>query len=201
MRLLMRHKALGFTLAELLSALAILGVIATFTIPKVLTASQASQHNSQAKDVAAMITQAYSQYQLETGGSYMQSDGLLPYFNYVRNDNTSMLDTDSHNPVGVDADCSGGGIQCLVLHGGGTLYFYNTVSLCNDATTAIPYYFDPDGTNGDAFQAITIYLYDNSYMTTGRYIKSSTRYGYNSSATCSATVNPNAGSDPSWFSW
>lgn len=40
----------GFTLAELLIALTILGVIATFTIPKILTAQQASTYNAIAKE-------------------------------------------------------------------------------------------------------------------------------------------------------
>ncbi len=39
----------GFTLAELLMALAILGVIATFTIPKILGAQQSSSSNAKAK--------------------------------------------------------------------------------------------------------------------------------------------------------
>lgn len=45
----------AFTLAELLIALAILGVIATFTIPKVLTANQNGTFKAIGKETAAML--------------------------------------------------------------------------------------------------------------------------------------------------
>lgn len=49
----------GFTLAELLIALSILGVIATFTIPKVLQSQQNGKYNTMAKEAIATISQAY----------------------------------------------------------------------------------------------------------------------------------------------
>lgn len=52
----------AFTLAELLIALAILGVIATFTIPKILATQQTQQYNAIAKDDIHMIVGAYQQY-------------------------------------------------------------------------------------------------------------------------------------------
>ena len=64
-----RGHNLGFTLAELLIALVILGVIATFTIPKVLSSQQSNQWKSQAKEVASMISGAYSVYQSENSAS------------------------------------------------------------------------------------------------------------------------------------
>lgn len=51
----------GFTLAELLIALAILGVIAAFSIPKVLSAQQNQTYNAIAKEAAA----TYQNYKLE----------------------------------------------------------------------------------------------------------------------------------------
>ncbi|MEB3286218.1 MAG: type II secretion system protein [Vampirovibrionales bacterium] len=46
----------GFTLAELLIALVILGVIATFTIPKILTAQANAQRESVLKETIAMMS-------------------------------------------------------------------------------------------------------------------------------------------------
>ncbi len=51
--------ASGFTLAELLIALALLGVIATFTIPKVLQANTDAKYNAEAKETIQMIANAY----------------------------------------------------------------------------------------------------------------------------------------------
>jgi Tfp pilus assembly protein FimT len=54
----------GFTLAELFIALGILGMIATFTIPKVLQTQQGNQYRSAAKETAAMVSEAYAAYSL-----------------------------------------------------------------------------------------------------------------------------------------
>ena len=51
-------KQRGFTLAELLIALGILGVIATFTIPKVLQTNQNAQWQATGKEAIAMISGA-----------------------------------------------------------------------------------------------------------------------------------------------
>ena len=53
----------GFTLAELLIALLILGEISTFTIPKIIYSQQNQKYNAIAKESAAMISAAYQQYQ------------------------------------------------------------------------------------------------------------------------------------------
>ncbi|MBL8031855.1 MAG: prepilin-type N-terminal cleavage/methylation domain-containing protein [Candidatus Doudnabacteria bacterium] len=50
----------GFTLAELLIALVILGVIATFTIPKVLYANQNTKYNAIAKEAMGTIRPSLS---------------------------------------------------------------------------------------------------------------------------------------------
>lgn len=47
----------GFTLAELLISLAILGIIATFTIPKLLMNQRVSAYNASAKESAASISE------------------------------------------------------------------------------------------------------------------------------------------------
>lgn len=58
----------GFTLAELLVALLILGVIATFTIPKVLNAGKSGARYSKAQEVAATLGAILQAYTLENGG-------------------------------------------------------------------------------------------------------------------------------------
>lgn len=74
----------GFTLAELLIALGILGVLATFTIPKVLMANQTSAYNAKAKETIAMVSGAFQAYQLQnTVDENTGIEDLTPYFNYV----------------------------------------------------------------------------------------------------------------------
>jgi prepilin-type N-terminal cleavage/methylation domain-containing protein len=57
----------GFTLAELLIALALLGIIASFTIPKVLESSTNAKYKAMAKEAAGMISGAYQNLKLANG--------------------------------------------------------------------------------------------------------------------------------------
>ena len=61
-------RQLGFTLAEVLIALAILGVIAAYTIPNVITSSNNEGFNSKAKEAMGMISDAYLRYKQANGG-------------------------------------------------------------------------------------------------------------------------------------
>lgn len=59
----------GFTLAELLIALTILGLIATFTIPKILVSQQKQTYNVAEKEAIASVSSACQLYSLGTGAS------------------------------------------------------------------------------------------------------------------------------------
>lgn len=75
----------GFTLAELLIALAILSVIAVFTITKDLVALQDAKYQAIGKEFAGMISGAYKAYKLANGyNPTMQVQDLTPYLNYVQ---------------------------------------------------------------------------------------------------------------------
>jgi prepilin-type N-terminal cleavage/methylation domain-containing protein len=74
----------GFTLAELLIAVAILGEIATFTIPKIVSAQQNGAYKAASKEAAATISQAYALYRLEnTVSSSTRFGDMTSYINYV----------------------------------------------------------------------------------------------------------------------
>lgn len=51
-------------MAELLIALAILGIIVTFAIPKILSSQQDGSNNAIAKEAAAAISAAFKQHKL-----------------------------------------------------------------------------------------------------------------------------------------
>lgn len=149
----------GFTLAELLIALAILGVIATFTIPKVLTSSANSQATAIAKEVAGMISGSYQAYSLETGATTGTTLGLLtPYMNYVRTTNAAGAS------AGTSAfDCSA--VSCIVLHSGAVVGFVGTQTFSTTASY-LTINVDPDGTstaNGPG----SFVLYYNGRLSTG----------------------------------
>jgi prepilin-type N-terminal cleavage/methylation domain-containing protein len=121
----------GFTLVELLIALIILGEIATFTIPKVISSQQNGRFNAVAKEVAAMASNAYQQLQLSNGASTNTTVGdLTPYMNYVAFD-TGGVTTVDDVPTYPSLTC-GPTRPCLKLHNGAVMT-YNLLSLVGPA--------------------------------------------------------------------
>ena len=189
----------AFTLAELLIALAILGVIATFTIPKVLSSQQISQKNALAKEYAGMISQAYQLYKNDQGGniSNMYAKSLTPYLNYVNVvTDWSMIDNNPGNTY-VMCDVSA---PCLKMGNGSMLYFDGSAHFPGSATTdAMLFHFDPDGQYSGLTQGVgkgvVLVLYANGRITS---------YEKMTNNTCVqiwGCLSPNAGNDPSWMSW
>lgn len=176
----------GFTLAELLISLLILGVIATFAIPKLLQAQQSQQKSAITKEAIASVAGAYNTYKLQnTVTSATGMDDLIADLNYVREETAMIVD---HKPGVASADCSTVPVKCYRLHNGAILW-YSTVSGRFTGTTNNDYLLfliDPDGeySNGDATgKAVELFLY-----TTGR-------------LTSRAVVANDPARDPVWFSW
>ena len=148
----------GFTLAELLVALGVLGIIATFSIPKILTSSTNAKYNAMAKETASTISQAYQQYKSENNvsGSFNPIQ-LLPYLNTVKADTTSSWqDSEFDSPT--TFSCSETWATCRQLHNGGLLTMYNNNTFgTTDPRNFVFIEFDPDG-SGPAFD-VTFKLY------------------------------------------
>ena len=142
---IIRRSQKGFTLAELLIALAILGVIATFTIPKILSSSANGQNTAIAKEAAGMISAAFSTYTLNnTLTTGTTAGALTQYFNYVS------TDTATAYTAGVSGDtamstCSAT-LICLKLHNGGVLQYSTAQTFGSSlSTAAVTFALDPDG--------------------------------------------------------
>jgi prepilin-type N-terminal cleavage/methylation domain-containing protein len=188
--------AMGFTLAELLISLAILGVIATFTIPKIIAAQTNEQYNASTKDVAAMITGAYTSYsQNNTPSASTSAGNLTPFMNYLATDSSTTIDLAQTNTT----RACGGGYGCIKLHNGGMLMWASAGFMGTNTTNAVYFYFDPDGvvtdgtTNGPG-KSVGLWLYYNNRITSYGNLTSGTVYG-------GGTVNPHPTYDPPWFSW
>lgn len=193
------NHVLGFTLAELLIALAILGIIAAFTIPKILSAQQDQRNIAITKEAVAMVTAAYQKYKLEHGASATTGiSDLTPYMNYASFESSTTMD--DKQTLGMQT-CNGTTTLCLRLHNGALLryalsssyYFGGTSSM--DATW---FDIDPDGNYSgttDTGKAIEFWLYYDGRVSS---------YGNIFPSTChkgSCTKNPIPAYDPPWFNW
>lgn len=190
----------AFTLAELLIALAILGVIATFTIPKVLNSQNDGRYNSIAKEAAASVSQAYQLYRKDnTVDANTRMLDLIPYLNYVRQQTTGTID---HRYTLGTLTCSGTytGRYCYVLHNGAMLVFLSALQFDGTGpTNAISFNVDPDGkvtdgtTNGPG-KSVQFFLYLDGRLRTRGTVEPNTQNSVE-------TANPTPSEDPPWFSW
>lgn len=185
---------IGFTLIELLITVSILGLIAAFGIPKIISAQRDERYNSNAKEVISTLSQAFEQYTKQNGVSTNLSyNDLTPYINYVQNDTTASLD-----------DVYGGGTIscgpiCLRLHNGGLLR-PQYCSLGGTTTThALTFYFDPDGVNGGTTngpgKSLHIFIYADGRVSTRGTTST------NTDNSCAANWPPCPACDPPWFHW
>ncbi|MEB3287336.1 MAG: prepilin-type N-terminal cleavage/methylation domain-containing protein [Vampirovibrionales bacterium] len=120
----------AFTLAELLIALAILGVIATFTIPKVLTAQADQQKKAVFKEtIAALANITYTGNMQETFDANTFESYLLNHLNLVKVCQTDSLAQGCRTqamPFGMEGYTGG------ILHSGATIVIHpNSVSPTN----------------------------------------------------------------------
>ena len=185
----------GFTLAELLIALLVLGVIATFTIPKVLNTQQSSKYNSIAKEAAGMMSEALLVEKALNGGGQILIEDIRQHVNYVSRTTVGTMDG---NPGAGNISCSNASNRCYLLHNGAALA-YGTLINCIDTTnplSATAFFIDPDGVGDDAVDAVAFYIYNSGRLRTRETIETNTDL-----CTANTNLNPLASSDPTWFSW
>jgi prepilin-type N-terminal cleavage/methylation domain-containing protein len=191
----MKHpffRAQGFTLTELLIALAILGLIATITIPKVIVNSGNTKLIAITKECAATIAGAYQVYVGANGqlvgaaggtGGPPATAGIVTYINYAGTNTAA-------KSGGQALDCDTAGSPCLVLHNGAYLQYSGQTFTATDK--AITFLVDPDGV-GNNTDKISIMLSYNGRVGVG-----------NNSDTGLVSAG---GSDlaqvakPGWFTW
>jgi prepilin-type N-terminal cleavage/methylation domain-containing protein len=187
----------GFTLAELLIALAILGVIATFTIPKVLVSQQASKKSLAAKEVAFAVAQAWNTYKMNnpTSGD-TKLTVLAPYLNYVQ-----VYTSGEHGDAAVSegAMSCGSSAPCYEFANGAVLQLADWMSFGGTASTnAVGFIVDPDGTYSGSTtgegKGVEFSLYYNGRLATWGTVAVGTQFSGGNYTPCPSC-------DPEWFSW
>jgi len=155
----------GFTLSELLIALAILGVIAMFSIPKILTSHMHVEHNAALKEAVSAVSQACLEHKrLNRQNANTDAQDYIQYLNYVRYDTVSLIDDST---LGGSRSCAE---PCTFLHNGSALRFNGEAYLGTQTTNAVLIEFDPDGiysgiTTGPGKSA-QLFLYYNCRLST-----------------------------------
>ncbi len=179
----------GFTLPELLISLALLGVIATFTIPKIMTQYQYQSYNAKTKEVVAILEGALQT--AKTSGTLSSSTGvkdLSAYFNYVKQDTSTVV-------LG-NITC-GVWYGCLDLHNG-TLLFYDHAPSDNfggtNTTNAVWFSVFPDMSSYGLNNRVTFWFYYDGKIKTWAYMLPNTTTGAGNWGSATAA-------DPTWFSW
>lgn len=199
-------KQKGFTLAELLIALAILGVIAVFSIPKILQSSRDSKLNAVARETASMLRDAYSFYRIDNYPYWnllsVDATRFINKMNYVKIDTTTTAAQMQSPPTGESKleDCTAT-TPCLVLHSGAMIQYDTgqTFSAADpspnvpSATGAIFFNIDPDGA-GSAAGRYTVTMFYNGRVTTGQ-AANDEGVTYNNN-----TITPQT-ADPSYFAY
>jgi prepilin-type N-terminal cleavage/methylation domain-containing protein len=189
-----RKRLIGFTLAELLICIAILGEIATFTIPKILTAQQNQKANAITKEDVGILSQALQIARLNgTLSASTKLTDLTPYMNYVKTDNSSTFD-DFYTP-GTTSSCATH--LCVHQHNGTVLMLDWPAFGGTGSTNALFFSVDPngkyDGTVNGPGNSVGFFLFYNGRVATVS----------EAGATCNSNNCANFSSviTPPWFSW
>jgi len=189
-------KADGFTLTELLLALTILAVIATFSIPKILSTQNDARYVSIGKEFAGAVSEAYILYKRDhTLNADTGPADLTPYLNYVKVVTNSQVDDE----VGQGTKNCATNRVCYLLANGGIFYFISDTKFNGTSNlNALMLEFDPDGLPNSSIEGADFHLYYNGKIRTRGNIDSGT-LGYWSGS--SQSTNPNTSRDPSWIVW
>jgi len=167
----------AFTLAELLIALAILAEIATFTIPKIISAQQNGQNKAIGKETMGMLSEAVQKAKLATDASTaIPVSSLTQYMNYVKVDTTSLVDS---TPNDGTASYSCASYTCIKLHNGSILIMSGSITGSTGLYSCI---LDTNGYKGQLESLGIVILGTGRLMTYDDYLGSTNR-------------------NPSWFSW
>jgi len=192
----------GFSLAEILICLALVGFLSALAVPLMLNGmktDKSSQYNASARNVAFMMTNAYERFKSASPGTTQISvSDLTPYFQYVSTQASGYIDNLEGTSSGID--CSSWNNLCIKLHNGGVIHHWGD-SFCSSTNTAIPFDFDPDGVDSGQLtgpsKSIRIWLYSDGRVRSGANMIASTQWS--SCRPCGCMYTRSSDPDPTWF--
>ncbi|WP_373531254.1 type II secretion system protein [Vampirovibrio sp.] len=142
----------GFTLAELLIALAILGVIATFTVPKILNAQQDSRKKAVFKETLAALSNLT--YEAAREGSVTNATTEWSYV--LNNLNYAKICDTNLNDQGCWAPPLANNIYGFVLHNGAAIISFNAAPFPNESLQIDWNGLEPPNIAGEDILAIQV---------------------------------------------
>jgi prepilin-type N-terminal cleavage/methylation domain-containing protein len=183
----------GFTLSELLVSLAVLGLIAAFAIPKVLTAVNEAGVKAVGKEAISMVSSSFDSLRADSNGFLPKSTTaaqLVSKMNYV--------------------SLTGAAPAVMTLHNGGTLSYNVDDSFVGNATLdgSIVFNIDPDGAGNSGPISVLlgydgrVWIADEAYAAGAGSTPSTFNAQYNQAGNIALTAPAaTAGADTTWFSW
>jgi len=193
------NEAFGFTLAELLICLLILGEIATFTIPKLIISQQTSRYNAIVKEAIGSVSGQYQQMQAQGQiSSSTKGYDVISQMNFISSSSSGSRLIDGAQ--GLTTTSCGSPAGCIFLHSGAAIRGGQYSFSGTNTTNAIGFLVDPDGgvtdgtTNGPG-KSVSFFITYNGRLTTQGQASSGTIY-YNGSY-----VVPDPSQDPPYFQW
>jgi len=204
----------GFSLVEVIIAIAIVAFIAGIAIPGIMTSANNNKRLGVVKQTMSIIGDAFNNKlesnEIDTNAGFEQfmnvgSEGIK-YTRYFPGTTAATqvgfrIDPPP-NPMlmcNTGSPCVGttnGTLRTFTLKNGAYLVFRTDIRFGTAANAAVPIVVDPDGEAKGDFNTVGLWLYADGRIRTNRTIELNTTYLIGGST---PTVNPSGTPDPAWL--
>ena len=203
----------GFSLVEVIIAIAIVAFIAGIAIPGIMTSANNNKRLGVVKQTMSIIGDAFNNKlesnEIDTNAGFEQFMNVgnegVKYTRYFPGTTTATQVTFSIDPApnpmimcNTGSPCVGttnGSLRAFTLKNGAYVIFNTVIRFGTAANAAIPLVVDPDGEAKGDFNTVGLWLYADGRIRTNRTIEPNTTYFTGATQ----TVNPSGTPDPAWL--